>query len=239
MKFPSPLIPATLRRRYKRFLSDVTFEDGTTVTAHCPNSGSMLGLSDPGLKVWVSHSDSKTRKHAHTLELIELPDGNLAGVNTGRPNAIVAEGIEARRIAPLSGYSALRREVRYGRNSRIDILLQADGRPDCYVEVKNVHLVREAGLAEFPDSVTSRGAKHLVELGDMVDEGHRAVMVFLVHRTGTDRFGLAADIDPAYAAAFKTARGRGVEAVALSADITPEEVIIGGELPITGQGEAP
>ena len=158
MKFPSPLIPATLRRRYKRFLSDVTFEDGTTVTAHCPNSGSMLGLSDPGLKVWVSHSDSKTRKHAHTLELIELPDGNLAGVNTGRPNAIVAEGIEARRIAPLSGYSALRREVRYGRNSRIDILLQADGRPDCYVEVKNVHLVREAGLAEFPDSVSSNWA---------------------------------------------------------------------------------
>ena len=232
MKFPSPLIPATLRRRYKRFLSDVTFEDGTTVTAHCPNSGSMLGLSDPGLKVWVSHSASKTRKHAHTLELIELPDGNLAGINTGRPNTIVAEGIEADRITPLSGYPALRREVRYGKNSRIDIFLQSDGRPDCYVEVKNVHLVREDGLAEFPDSVTSRGAKHLVELGDMVEEGHRAVMVFLIHRTGTDRFGFAADIDPAYAAAYKTARQRGVEAIALSANITPEEVVIGGELPI-------
>ncbi|HEY8127536.1 MAG TPA: DNA/RNA nuclease SfsA [Hyphomicrobium sp.] len=236
MKFTHPLVPGILVQRYKRFLADVTIAGGVTVTASCPNTGSMLGLTKPGSKVWLSESDSPTRKYRHTWELIEADLGvgpQLVGINTGRPNALVTEAIQTELIPELSGYSTLRREVKYGLNSRIDILLSGglDSR-DCYVEVKNVHLMREAGLAEFPDSKTERGAKHLRELANMVDQGHRAVMVFLVQRSDAESFRLAADIDPTYAAAFQTAAASGVEMLCYRCTLSPSEIAVEKRLEI-------
>jgi sugar fermentation stimulation protein len=225
MRFSAPLVAGRLVRRYKRFLADVILDDGTEITAHCANPGSMLGLATPGTRVLLSRSADPKRKLPWSWELLDL-DGAMVGINTGHPNGIVAEAITGGLVPELSGYETLKREVRYGKNSRVDMLLTGGGRPDCYVEVKNVHLMRQAGLAEFPDSVTARGAKHLAELGDMVEAGHRAVMMFLVQRTDCDRFALAADIDPAYAAAFAIARERGVEALVYACDITPEAIVV-------------
>ncbi|MAB69428.1 MAG: DNA/RNA nuclease SfsA, partial [Oceanicaulis sp.] len=163
MRFPAPLHPGVLIKRYKRFLADVTLDTGDTVTAHCPNPGSMMGLKEPGSRCWLSHADDPRRKLKYTLEVLEA-DGALVGINTHRPNALAEEAIREGRIPSLSGYGSLRREVRYGVNSRIDLLLESEDRPACYVEVKNCHLMRTPGLAEFPDSVTTRGAKHLGEL---------------------------------------------------------------------------
>ncbi len=226
MHFSEPLLRGTLLRRYKRFLSDVALEDGTEVTAHCPNPGAMLGLKEPGSEVWLSPATDPKRKLRFTWELIRVGDG-LVGINTGRPNAIVTEAIEAGAIPELAGYDGLRREVRYGKNSRIDILLTADGRPDCYVEIKNVHLQREPGLAEFPDSVTKRGAKHLDELADMAGQGARAVMFYLVQREDCDRFAIAADIDPAYNAALERALAAGVEMVCYACRLTRDAIEVG------------
>jgi sugar fermentation stimulation protein A len=156
----------------------------------------------------------------------------LVGINTSHPNRIVAEAVKAGVVAPLTGYAGLRREVKYGINSRIDLLLEDPAKGNCYVEVKNVHLMRKAGLAEFPDSVTERGAKHLEELAAMVGEGHRAVMVFLIQRGDAVRLGLAADIDPRYAEAFALARRAGVEAMALRCRLSPEAIALEGEVPI-------
>jgi sugar fermentation stimulation protein A len=236
MKFDSPLIPGKLIQRYKRFLADVMIAGGVTVTASCPNTGSMMGLTTPGSTVWLSQNDSPTRKHRHTWEMIEddLGQGpHLVGINTGRPNALVAEAIGMASIPELAGYTSLRREVRYGENSRIDILLSGgtDPRP-CYVEIKNVHLMREAGLAEFPDCKTERGAKHLRELSAMVAEGHRAVMVFLVQRGDAERFKLASELDPAYAAAFQTAAASGVEMLCYGCRLSPSEIAVDRRLDI-------
>lgn len=222
MKLPT-LVCGRLIKRYKRFLADVELESGEVVTAHCANSGSMLGLKEEGNRVWLSVSDNPARKLKYSWELVEVA-GVPVGINTSLPNRLVEEAILDGTIAELSGYETLRREVKYGKNSRIDILLADGARPNAYVEVKNVTLMREAGLAEFPDAVTARGAKHLDELADMVDQGHRAVMVYLVQYPSSERFRLARDIDPAYAQAFEAARGRGVEAVAYVCDITPEEI---------------
>lgn len=218
MQFPDPLIRGTLLRRYKRFLADIKLDDGTEVTAHCANPGAMLGLKDAGAEVWLSPSRNPKRKLKYSWELMHA-DGGLVGINTAHPNGIVAEAIEAGRIEPLHGYDEMRREVKYGQNSRIDLLLRQSGRPDCYVEVKNVHLMRRKGLAEFPDSVTKRGAKHLVELADMVADGHRSVMVYLVQRTDCKKFGIAGDIDPTYAEELHRAMGRGVEAICYDCEI--------------------
>jgi sugar fermentation stimulation protein A len=212
MLFPDPLIHGTLLRRYKRFLADIKLDDGREVTAHCANPGAMLGLSRPGAEVWLSPSRNPKRKLKFSWELLHA-DGGLVGINTALPNGLAAEAIEAGRIAPLAGYAGLRREVKYGRNSRVDLLLEDAERPDCYVEVKNVHLMRQPGLAEFPDSVTKRGAKHLVELGDMVEAGNRAVMFYLVQRGDCGRFAIAGDIDPTYARELERAIARGVEAI--------------------------
>lgn len=230
MRFSSPLVSGRLVKRYKRFLADVILDSGEEVTAHCANPGSMLGLREPGARVFLSLSDNPARKLKYSWEIVEA-DGALVGINTAHPNGLVEEALTARLIPELAGFSGLRREVKYGRNSRIDILLEgSDGRP-VYVEVKNVHLMRQAGLAEFPDSVTARGAKHLVEMGDMVAEGARAAMVYLVQRPDCDRLSFAADIDPAYAAAFVAAKARGVEAYAIGCRVTPEEIV--AERPVT------
>jgi sugar fermentation stimulation protein A len=231
MLLPSPLVRGRLIRRYKRFLADVALDAGGHVTVACPNTGAMLGLDEPGSVVWLSESASVTRKYRHTWELVELDDA-LVGINPMRPNTIVAEAIAANLIPQLAGYERMRREVKYGEKSRIDILLESDGRPACYVEVKNVHLSRTPGLAEFPDCVTTRGARHLAELSAMVAAGARAVMVYLVQRGDAHAFALACDIDPTYAAAYRAARTAGVEAFAFGCSLTPETISLTGTVPI-------
>ncbi|MFO0997650.1 MAG: DNA/RNA nuclease SfsA [Alphaproteobacteria bacterium] len=234
MRFTDPLIRATLVRRYKRFLADACLEDGTPITAHCPNPGSMMGLQEPGSEIWLSPARSPTRALRYTLELVRVP-GGLVGINTAHPNRIAEEAIRAGSIPELGGYGSMRREVRYGRNSRIDLLLEADGRPPCLVEVKNVHLKRgedPRGIAEFPDSVTARGAKHLAELADAVEAGQRAVMLYIVQRADCDRFRLAEDIDPTYARAFESALARGVEALCYACTITHRSIDVDRRLPI-------
>jgi sugar fermentation stimulation protein A len=223
MRFPAPLVPATLVRRYKRFLADVVLASGETVTVHCANPGAMTGLNRAGARVWLSKSENPSRKLAHSWELIEVDLGcgaELVGINTAHPNALAAEAIAAGAIAELKGYPALRREVRYGKNSRVDFLLADAARPPCYVEIKNVHLMRAPGLAEFPDAVTKRGAKHLAELAVVATGGARAVMLFLIQIASARRFALARDIDPAYGQAFDAARRAGVEALAYRCAIT-------------------
>ena len=225
MRFPKPLIRGQLIRRYKRFLADVALESGAEMTVHCPNPGAMLGLADPGIDVWLSDSNNPKRKLSHTWELARV-DKTLAGINTHHANRPGEEAILAGKIMELSGYDSVRREVPYGKNSRIDLLLESEGRPICYVEIKNVHLMRTPGLAEFPDSVTARGTKHLGELAAMVKAGHRAVMLYVVQRGDCDRFGLAADIDPAYATAFAEAQAQGVEAIAYGCALSVEEIVL-------------
>lgn len=238
MKFETPLLSGRLVQRYKRFLADITLDSGETITATCPNTGSMLGLTAPGSKVWVSSSDSVTRKYPHTWELVETDIGkgaSLVGINTNHPNALVSEAIPAGRIGELKGFGALRREVKYGLNSRIDILLEGGpGGKSCYVEIKNVHLMRKHGLAEFPDSKTERGVKHLVELSNMVAEGHRAVMLYLVQRNDATSFTLADAIDPAYAAAFAKAHAAGVEMLCYTCRVQPDEIAVDRRIDIAG-----
>jgi sugar fermentation stimulation protein A len=225
MHFPDPLMEARLIRRYKRFLADIEWPDGTTDTVHCPNPGAMLGLDAPGSRVFVSRSANVKRKYPLTLEIVEA-DGTLVGINTILPNRLAEEAITNGAIAELAGYDTLRREVRYGRNSRIDILLEHPDRPICYVEVKNVHLRRQPGLMEFPDCVTARGAKHLQELGDQAEAGHRALMLFIIQRADGTSFDLARDIDPNYAAAFARARQHGVEVFAYSCTVSASNILV-------------
>ncbi len=235
MLFSSPLVRGRLVKRYKRFLADILLDDGQTITTAVPNTGSMMGLVEPGTVVWLSISASLTRKYPHTWEIVENDMGAgpvLVGINTNHPNFIVAEAIKDKKIKPLVGYGSLRREVKYGQSSRIDILLEDTGRETAYVEIKNVHLMRKPGLAEFPDSVTERGVKHLEELSDMVRQGHRAVMIYLIQRGDAEAFSLAADIDPAYAAAFKKATKAGVEALAYRCQLSPTGIELAVEVPI-------
>lgn len=232
MKFNSPLVFGTLIKRYKRFLADVTLKTGEIITAACPNTGAMLGLNQPGSAVWLSRSESPTRKYPHTWELVEIPGLGLIGVNTGNPNRIAVEAITAGLLPELTGYPALRQEVNYGKNSRIDILLEGEDRPPCYVEVKNAHLFRQPGLVEFPDCVTERGTKHLVELGHMVKSGARAAMLYLVQAEFPRNFSLAADLDPNYLQAFREARKAGVEAFALCCKVTTTDITACRALPV-------
>lgn len=231
MDFHAPLLRGTLIRRYKRFMADVTLETGEVVTAHCANTGAMLGVQDIGAEVWLSPARNPERKLKYTWEMIRIGEG-LVGINTGHPNRIVAEAIEHGLVPELAGYGTIRREVKYGRNSRIDLLLQDEVRPDCYVEIKNVHLMRETGIAEFPDSVSSRAAKHQGELADMVAAGARAVTFYLCQREDCDRFRLADDIDPDYAAASKSAKARGVEAVCYACALTPSGIVVSRALAV-------
>jgi sugar fermentation stimulation protein A len=234
MKFKNALVPATLIRRYKRFLADVEFADGSIITAHVANPGAMTGLQQPGARVWLSRSTSATRKLPYSWELIEANFGagtEFIGINTSHPNTIVAEALAADAIPELSGYTTIRREVKYGQNSRIDFLLEHPQRAPCYVEVKNVHLMRKPGLAEFPDSVTARGAKHLNELATVAKAGQRAVMLFVIQMGSARTFTLARDIDPGYGQAFDRALSAGVEAHAYGCRLQASEIELMGRVP--------
>lgn len=223
MRFERPLVAGRLIQRYKRFLFDAELADGSVITGSCPNTGSMQGLTTPGSPIYMSEHDSPTRKYRHMLEIVEA-DGTLVGINTGLPNRLAEEAIRTGLIPSLAPYIQTERERRYGRNSRIDLLLSGPGLPQAYVEVKNVHFIRRAGLAEFPDTKTARGAKHLEELGDMVQAGHRAVMLYLIQREDCAAFALSEDLDPLYGRAYRRARARGVEAYAVKCRINPQEI---------------
>jgi sugar fermentation stimulation protein A len=237
MRFAGPLIPAQLIKRYKRFLADVVLPSGETVTVHCANPGAMTGLDTPGARIWLSKSPNEKRKLAHSWELIEADLGGgieLVGINTSQPNALVAEAVAAGLIPDLAGYASVRREVKYAGNCRVDFLLESPGRPPCYLEIKNVHLMRKKGLAEFPDSVTKRGARHLAALAEVAAAGGRAVMLYLVQIGSAERFSLARDIDPAYGAAHDAARMAGLEAVARRCRLTRDGIEIAEAIPIIG-----
>ncbi|HEX3888027.1 MAG TPA: DNA/RNA nuclease SfsA [Phenylobacterium sp.] len=232
MEFPTPLVPGVLIQRYKRFLADIALDDGTQITAHCPNPGAMLGLNTPGLRAWVSRSPDPKRKLPHTLELVEA-DGGLVGINTMHPNRLVAEALATDHFPELTGYATHRREVRYGANSRVDFLLTAPDRAPCWLEVKNCHLRRTGALAEFPDCVAARSLKHLKELTARVEAGERAVMLFVIQRTDCDAFSACHDLDPAYARGLTQAAARGVEVLAYACEISPGAVRIAAPVPWT------
>ena len=227
MRFQTPLVPARLIRRYKRFLADIRLEDGCEVTAHCANPGSMMGLKEEGIKIWVEPNDDPKKKLKFGWRLVDHENGHFTGVDTSLPNRALRAAIMARKVPELAAYHTVKPEQKYGENSRIDFLLLQPGLPDAYVEVKSVTLSRQPGLAEFPDSVTARGTKHLGELAQMARAGHRAVLFYLIQRTDCDRMCVAADIDPAYAAAFGAARATGVEVLAYDTVITPAGIGLG------------
>ena len=227
MKIAPPLFPATFEKRYKRFFADVRTPSGELLTLHCPNTGSMKNCLVEGSPCWYSLSDNPKRTLPGTLEIVTSSQGNLAGVNTSRPNYLVREVIEADLVPELQGYSQIRTEVRYGEEkSRIDLLLEDRSLGQCYVEVKNVTLDMGDGLATFPDAVTSRGTKHLRELMAMVAAGHRAVLFFCVQLTGVQRMEVAAEIDPGYAATLSEAVAAGVEVIAWRASIGADQIVL-------------
>jgi sugar fermentation stimulation protein A len=223
------LIPGVLIRRYKRFLADVTLADGTTVTAHCPNSGSMLGCADPGRPVYLSQHDNPRRKLKYTWELIHMPT-SLVGVNTLIPNRLVAETVSASGIPELGGYDTLRREVSVAPGSRLDLMLSNGDSECCYVEVKNCTLV-DNGWASFPDAVTTRGLKHLNELIRLVKEGNRCVMFFLIQRMDARCFKPADHIDPAYGNGLRAAVAAGVEVLVYDTAIDLDGIQINHPIP--------
>lgn len=229
MNLPQPLHPGTLIRRYKRFLADVELATGEIVTAHCPNSGSMMGCALPGNPVLLSFNDSPHRKLHYTWELVKV-NGGWVGINTGLPNKLTHEAIEKGIIKELAGYETIRPEVKYGENSRIDLLLS--GSPGlCYVEVKNVTLV-EGDMALFPDAVTLRGQKHLRELMQMVQAGNRGVIFFVVQRGDACSLSPADAIDPEYGRLLRLAVKNGVEALAYQAEVHPREIVLARILPV-------
>ncbi len=232
MRFQTPLVPARLIRRYKRFLADIRLEDGRDVTAHCANPGSMMGLKDEGIKIWVEPNDDPKKKLKYGWRLVDHENGHFTGVDTSLPNRALRAAIMARDVPELADYKTVKPEQKYGENSRIDFLLQQQGLPDAYVEVKSVTLSRQPGLAEFPDSVTARGTKHVGELAEMARQGHRAILFYLVQRTDCTSVGIAADIDPAYATAFATALEAGVECIAYDTLITPDAITLNQPLPL-------
>jgi sugar fermentation stimulation protein A len=232
MRFDAPLIEARLIRRYQRFLADVELPDGRRATAHTANTGSMLGCSRPGSRVWLRDAGSTGRKYPLAWELVEAEPGVLVGINTGLANRLVREGVETGVIAELQGYGAIRPEVRYGNeNSRIDLLLEAGDGRRCYVEVKNVTLA-EQGRALFPDAVTARGTKHLRELREMVRQGHRAVIFYCVQRGDAEAMGPADRIDPAYGRTLRQALEDGLEALAYRAEVAVEGIALVRRLPV-------
>ncbi len=234
MKFDPPLQPATLIRRYKRFLADVEMPNGETLTVHTPNTGAMTGCADPGSTVWLRDADNPKRKYRYSWEVTENLQGVMVGVHTGIVNALVKEGIQSGVITALQGYESLRQEVRYGEEgSRIDLLLSghADGR-DCYVEIKNVTTCDHENFGYFPDAVSTRASKHLRELMAMAAQGQRAVILFCVQRGDVAQVRPADEIDSLYGETLRQALANGVEALAYRARVTAEEVVLEKALPV-------
>ncbi|MCV2404141.1 DNA/RNA nuclease SfsA [Marinomonas sp. C2222] len=232
MKFTTPLIEGRLIKRYKRFLADIELPTGEVIVAHCPNTGSMRRCQQENARVWVSKSDNPKRKLAYTWELVEVDESYLACINTGYPNKLVGEAIRNEVIKELAGYDDIKAEVKYGEKSRIDWLLSdADGK-QCYVEVKNATLLEEDGRGYFPDAVTDRGRKHLNEMAKMVEQGHRAVLVFCVSHTGINEVAPAGYIDKKYAETFETVLAQGVEVLAYKVDITTESMTLSHRVPV-------
>ncbi|MDR9426884.1 MAG: DNA/RNA nuclease SfsA [Salibaculum sp.] len=233
MRFATPLVPGRLKRRYMRFLSDVMLDTSEDVKAHCPNPGSMLGLNAPGTRVWLERNDDPRKKLDWGWRLAEL-DGGFVTIDTSLANRVVGEALRAGAVPALAGAGAVRAEVKFGTGSRVDFCLGGD----TFVEVKSVTLARRPGLAEFPDSVTKRGTKHLHELAEVARMGRRAVMFYLVQRTDCVDMSLAADIDPDYASAFEDARAAGVEVICHRAAITPEAIELGPACTFHGPNSA-
>ena len=232
MRFQTPLVRGRLIQRYKRFLADVELEDGRVVTAHCANPGAMIGLKEPGLQVWLEPNNDPKKKLRFGWRLVQLTTGAWVGIDTSIPNKVIKEALHSKQISQLAAYDTILPEQKYGTNSRVDFLLKKTGLLDAYVEVKNVNLLRQHDWAEFPDTVTARGLKHLGVLGDMVQAGHRAVLIYCVQHTGCARFRLAEDLDPTYAAACLTAQGRGVEMLCYDCDVSITEINLRGSLPL-------
>ncbi len=232
MNFSEPLVAGTLIKRYKRFLADVSLPDGSVVTAHCANTGSMKTCGAPGDTVWLLHAPAPGKKLAWAWELTSCPTGGFIGINTSRPNRVVEEAVRAGAIPELTGYDTVRREVAYGNKSKIDLLLQTSdhSRPDCYVEIKNVTL-RHGDAVQFPDAVTERGLKHLQELTAMVRAGHRAVLFFFVNRPDGDYVTAAAHIDHAYASGLEEAIAAGVEVLAYRSHTSATGISLGSPIP--------
>ena len=231
MRFQTPLVPARLLRRYKRFLADVLLEDGQEVTAHCPNPGSMMGLCEPGTRVFVEPNSNPRKKLKYSWRLVLHENGQMTGIDTGAANTIVREALAARKIALFETYETLRAEVKYGTNSRVDFLLTAQGQKDIYLEVKSVTLMRQEGVAEFPDSVTVRGLKHLHELARVVEMGHRGALLFLIQRNNCDVCDIARDIDPVYAKGVEDAVARGVEILCMASRVSKDGIDIDKPVP--------
>ena len=237
MRFPSKLVSATLARRYKRFLADVVFDSGDMTTVHVANPGPMTGLDRPFSRIWLSDSGNELRKFPLTWEFAEADLGSgpeLVGVNTTQANLLVADALAAGQIPELRPYSSVRRQVKYGEGSRIDFLLEEPAHPPCYLEVNNVHFMRRPRLAEFPDTLTDRGAAQLDELAALRTSGARVVLLFIVQIASAERFAIARDIDPAYAEAFARARARGVEALAWRCRLSADGIEMATPIPIEG-----
>jgi len=231
VKWPGKVIEATFLRRYKRFLADFRLDDGSEVTAHCANTGSMKTCLKPGARAWITYHDDPKRKLAYSWQAIEMEDG-WVGIHTSLANKLVKEAIDEGLVPELTGYGSLATERKYGRNSRIDLLLSEPGRPDCFVEVKNVTLLLAQNVVGFPDAVTARGLKHLHDLMEVVAGGSRAVLFYCVQRESAQVVQPARDFDPAYTAALAEAMAAGVEVVSYRARLTPEAVRLDRPLPL-------
>jgi sugar fermentation stimulation protein A len=233
MRYPVELIPATILRRYKRFLADVRLDDGREVTVHVPNSGTMKTCWEEGGQVLISPASNPDRKLKWTLEQCFVEGATRVMVNTQLPNKLVKEAVELGLVPALGGYDSVRAEVKYGsRNSRIDLLLEGAGRPPCWVEIKNATLMAEAGVARFPDAVTKRGQKHLLELAEMAQQGHRAVIFYLASRSDARAVGPADAIDPEYGRLLREVCAAGVEPMAYGLHINNASLVLGRELPV-------
>lgn len=232
MKFSPALQHATLIQRYKRFLADVITPQGESLTLHCPNTGAMTGCATAGDTVWYSTSDNAKRKYPHTWEMTETQQGAFICVNTLRANQVVKEALMAENLPELTGYSSLKSEVKYGaEGSRIDFMLQAEDRPECYIEVKSVTLA-DNDHGYFPDAVTLRGQKHLRELMSVAAAGKRAVLLFAVLHSAIERFSPARHIDPKYAQLLHEAQKQGVEIFAYKAELSADNMTLRSSLPI-------
>jgi sugar fermentation stimulation protein A len=223
------LIPGKLLKRYKRFVADVKLEDGEIVTAHCPNTGRMQGCSEPGRTVYLSTHNHPQRKHRYTWEMIAMPT-SLVGVNTLIPNRLVSRALELKGIPELTGYADIAREVRIGEHSRIDLMLTGRAGDRCYIEIKNCTLVTR-GVAQFPDAVTSRGLKHLIELENLAKAGHRCVMFYFIQRMDARMFQPADHIDPEYGRRLRHAIKKGIEILAYDVRIDTQGIVLNQTIP--------